>query len=77
MFGWLSSIVSQPAKSIANSVYNVKISKLFSKQFLKLSVLIVFVVASLALVAKPVGSRLFQLFGFDQQIESNSDRLLS
>jgi hypothetical protein len=43
----------------------------------KLAVVFVFAVFSLALIAKPVGSKVMALLGFDSVIEQNADRMLS
>ena len=77
MPGRISSSVSRTAKSIAKTLNNITFARVLSKQYLKLGVLAAFVIGSLAVVAKPVGSKVLELFGFDRTIEQNSDRLLS
>jgi hypothetical protein len=77
MPGRFNTVVSIPARFFINLVRNINPATLISKQTLKTSVLGIFVVGLLVLIARPVASSVLQLFGFDQQIESNADRLLA
>jgi hypothetical protein len=54
-----------------------RFSGLGTKRSIQLATLLVFAVFSFLLIAKPVGSAIMGLFGFDQQIAQNADRMLS
>ena len=69
----LSRVVPHPAKFIAENIKEFKLANIFSKQYLKLAVLIAFTVGALFFVAKPAASKVFDLFGFDRVIENISD----
>ena len=73
----IRSSISRPAIFVAKNVKHFRFANLFSKRSLKLWVLTVFVLGSLAVIARPVGSKMLELFGFDSEIERNADRLLS
>lgn len=49
----------------------------FRKYGLKLLVLVAFATVAFLVIARPTASQLFQLFGFDKQIENNAERMLT
>src|SRR5512144_172372 len=77
MLGRISSKFTGPAKYITESIKSRKLIDLLGKRTVKLAVMLVFVLFSLALIAKPVRSKVLGFLGWDRQITQNSDQLFS